>query len=51
MTKLSAFHPNAEAIAAYSPDLVVVSGSSIVSPRPSSPSSSETTRAGSCSGE
>jgi iron complex transport system substrate-binding protein len=31
MTKLSAFHPNAEAIAAYKPDLVVVSGSSIVS--------------------
>jgi iron complex transport system substrate-binding protein len=30
MTKLSAFHPNAEAIAAYDPDLVVVAGSSIV---------------------
>ncbi len=32
MTSLSAFHPNAEAIAAYKPDLVVVSGSSIVAP-------------------
>jgi len=31
MTKLSAFRPNAEAIAAYNPDLVVVSGSGIVS--------------------
>jgi iron complex transport system substrate-binding protein len=31
MTTLSAFHPNAEAIAAYKPDLVVVSGSGIVS--------------------
>jgi cobalamin transport system substrate-binding protein len=31
MTKLSAFHPNAEAIAAYNPDLVVLSGSGIVS--------------------
>jgi hypothetical protein len=51
MTKLLAFHPNAEAIAAFSPDLFVVSRSSIASPRPSSPSSSETTRAGSCSGE
>src|SRR4051794_33799262 len=30
MTKLSAFRPNAEAISAYSPDLVIVSGSSIV---------------------
>jgi iron complex transport system substrate-binding protein len=32
ITKLSAFHPNAEAIAAYSPDLVVASGSSVVPP-------------------
>src|SRR5207244_7015835 len=31
MTKLSAFHPNAEAIAAYEPDLVVVSAGGIVS--------------------
>jgi iron complex transport system substrate-binding protein len=31
MTKLSAFRPNAEAIAAYNPDLVIVSGSGIVS--------------------
>jgi iron complex transport system substrate-binding protein len=31
MTKLSAFHPNAEAVAVYNPDLVIVSGSGVVS--------------------